>query len=87
MQGAKPWDGHKPGTNLRRPVLSEANLSVTAFDGVDLRGASLNEVIPENAQSFRNANLRGVKGLTKEQLAICKAKGAIIDEDSTASSS
>src|SRR2546429_6250439 len=22
MQGAKPWDGHKPGTNLRRPVLS-----------------------------------------------------------------
>ena len=24
MQGAKPWDGHKPGTNLRRPVLSRS---------------------------------------------------------------
>jgi hypothetical protein len=29
----------------------------------------------------KDTNLRGVKGLTKEQLQACKAKGAIVDED------
>jgi hypothetical protein len=34
-----------------------------------------------------DTNLRGVKGLTREQLEACRAKAAIIDEDSTPSSS
>ena len=31
---------------------------------------------------MKDTNLRGVRGLTKERLKACKAKGAIIDEDS-----
>ena len=41
-----------------------------------------------HALSLKDTNLRGVKGLTKEQLEFCiNEKHAIIDEDSTASSS
>ncbi len=57
-------------TNLSRVKLRDANLS-----GADLSGANL-----DDALSLKDANLRGVKGLTKEPLGICKAKGAIIDE-------
>ena len=58
--------------------------------GVDLRGAEL--LLPdlshtnlENARSLKDTDLRGVKGLTKEQLEACRAKGAIIDENATTS--
>jgi Pentapeptide repeats (8 copies) len=64
-------------TNLSRVKLREANLS-----GADLSGANL-----DDALSLKDANLRGVTGLTKEQLEACKAKGAIIDEAPTTSSS
>jgi len=37
--------------------------------------------------SLKDTNLRGVKGLAKEQLAACKAKGAIIDADSMTNAS
>ncbi len=53
-----------------------ADLSKAEHLPVDLTGADLT-----------GADFRGVKGLTKEQLEACKAKGAIIDEDSTISSS
>ncbi len=62
-------------TNLSRAKLRDANLS-----GADLSGANL-----DDALSLIDANLRGVKGLTKEQLEVCKAKGAIIDEAPKAS--
>jgi len=62
--------------NLRGANLSEADLSEADLKGVNL----------EDALLLKDANLRGVKGLTKEQLAACKAKGAIVDEDITASS-
>jgi uncharacterized protein YjbI with pentapeptide repeats len=75
------------GVDLRMADLRGADVNVTAFDGADLSGAKLNGITPQDARSFRNTNLRGVQGLTKEQLAICKAKGAIIDEDPTTSSS
>jgi uncharacterized protein YjbI with pentapeptide repeats len=47
----------------------------------DLRKAVLCEV------DLTGADFRGVEGLTNEQLQAYKAKGAIIDEDSTTSSS
>jgi uncharacterized protein YjbI with pentapeptide repeats len=53
-----------------------ADLSKAEHLPVDLNGADL-----------AGADFRGVQGLTKEQLEACKAKGAIIDEDSLISSS
>jgi uncharacterized protein YjbI with pentapeptide repeats len=66
--------------------LREANLSRANLEGADLSGAKLNGVINlEEALSLKDTDLRGVKGLTKEQLLVCKAKGAIVDEDATTS--
>ncbi len=67
---------------LRRANLKEANLSSANLSKADLRGVYL-----EDALSLEDTDLRGVTGLTKEQLATCKAKGAIIDEDTTTSAS
>jgi len=67
--------------DLRGADLSRADLS-----RADLSGADLSEVKNlEDVLSLKKTILRGVKGLTKEQLEACKAKGAIIDEDSTTS--
>ena len=66
--------------------LSQANLSQATFNGVD-PGRILRPSNIENAVSLEGTDLRGVKGLTKEQLEICKAKGAIVDEDPTTPSS
>ncbi len=57
------------------PNLRKADLS-----GADLSQASLRWTHPESARSLKETKLRQVKGLTKEQLIACKAKGAIIDE-------
>lgn len=62
--------------NLGHSILSHANLSGANLDRADLGGANID-----------GANLCGVKGLTKEQLLACKARGALIDEDSMADSS
>lgn len=62
-------------TRLDKADLTEANL-----ERADLRWASLREVNLEAALSLKDTDLRGVKGLTEEQLKACKAKGAIIDE-------
>ena len=60
--------------NPRRADLSGADLSEA-----DLSEADLSETNIEDALSLKGTDLRGVKGLTKEQVATCKAKGAIID--------
>lgn len=72
--------------NLRAARLRKANLSHAHLDDADLREAYLGGA-NFSSTHFRGADLRGVRGLTKEQLAICKAEGAIIDEDITTSSS
>jgi NADP-dependent 3-hydroxy acid dehydrogenase YdfG len=54
---------------------------------VVLDGANLKRANIEDIELMEDTNLRGVKGLTKDQLETCKAKGAIIDKDSTLSSS
>ena len=88
------------GANLRGAVLtsadlngadlSGANLNAAILTRVDLNGADLHEADfssanLEDAVSLEGTNLRGATGLTKEQLEVCKAKGAIIDEDTTIS--
>ncbi len=70
------------GVNLSGADLWRADLSEAELNGADLSETNL-----EDALSLKDTDLRGVYGLTKEQLATCKAKGAIIDEDSTTSSS
>ena len=78
--------------NLREAKLKEARLDMVNFneanlEGADLSRANLTNTNLETAQSLKDTDLRGVKGLTKEQLEACKAKGAIIDEDPTTVSS
>ena len=79
-------------TNFYRATLSgarlfQSNLSGANLNETDLSGADLGETNIEDACSLEKADLRGVTGLTREQLATCKAKGAIIDEDPTANPS
>lgn len=78
-------------TNLRGANLSRANLNRVNLNpggrrgGIDPTPADLSGANPEDAQTLEGTDLRGVIGLTKGQLEACKAKGAIIDEDSTIS--
>ncbi len=102
LNGAYLKGAYLSGADLRGADLGEANIEGVALrnvfedalsgkgtnlHGADLRGANLKEANIEEALSLKDTDLRGVKGLTKEQLAICKAKGALINEDATASSS
>ncbi len=79
-------------TNFYRATLSgarlfQSNLSGANLKETDLSGADLGETNIEDARSLEKADLRGVTGLTREQLATCKAKGAIIEEDSATNAS
>lgn len=77
--------------------LCEAQLSFTEFsdskisghlDGADFQGAQFFEKSNiEQADTLKGTNLLKVKGLTKKQLEVCKAKGAIIDENPTINAS
>ena len=73
--------------NLHEANLSEAMLSGATLSGATLSGANLSKANLEDARSLEDTYLRGVNGLTKELLEVCKAKGAIIDEVPMASSS
>ncbi len=85
-----------PDASLRGADLSEADLSGAKLWRVDLTGANLREANLREADLtgaiiegtlLIDTNLRRTKGLTKEQLEACKAKGALIDEDPMTSSS
>ncbi len=92
LNGADLRNVHFDSTNLRNADLRNANLSRTNLSRNDLRnadlsgaqlnGADLSDSAIEDTPSLKNADLRKAKGLTKEQLEICKAKGALIEEDS-----
>jgi uncharacterized protein YjbI with pentapeptide repeats len=66
------------------------NLSEADLYGVDLTDSNLQKANLSDANLegiiLKRTDLRGVKGLSKEQLEARKAKGAIIDEDTTVSS-
>jgi uncharacterized protein YjbI with pentapeptide repeats len=67
--------------------LDAANLSGADLTRANLTGANLSGVNLEAALSLKDADVRQVIGLTKEQLGACRAKGAILDEDATTLSS
>ncbi len=88
--------------DLREATLSRANLNHTSLIGANfsranlhhaalirsnLSQADLSQTNIEDVFAMKDADLRGVKGLTREQLEACRAKGAIIDENTTTSSS
>ena len=96
LSGADLSGADLSGADLSGASLNEADLSGAVLWQDTLSGAVLSwtrTLFVEEATpvlrtiSLKDTDLRGVKGLTKEQLEACKAKGAIIDEDSTASSS
>jgi uncharacterized protein YjbI with pentapeptide repeats len=60
--------------------LNKANLDEAYLYGANFHGADLSNVNLENARSLEKIDLRGIKGLTEEQLKACKKKGAITDE-------
>lgn len=70
-----------------REVITRADLSGAKLSGAKLSGATLSGANIGDALSLEGTDLRRVKGLTKEQLEACKAKGAIIDEDPTTNAS
>ncbi len=83
--GANLSGSNLSNTDLSNADLRHANLSEVILFETNLSGADLSTAILfDNAPILTRADLRGVKGLTKEQLETYRAKGAIIDEGSTA---
>ena len=73
LREAALWRVNLSGADLWRADFSGADLSKADLSEADLWQADLKE-----ARSLQNADLRGVKGQTEEQLEAFKAKGAII---------
>jgi uncharacterized protein YjbI with pentapeptide repeats len=71
LKGATMPDG-KMYRNSRRADLSEVDLSGVDLSGVDLKGANLEEANLERANlegaNLEEANLRGIFGITNEEL-------------------
>ncbi len=86
LKGANLQEAHLWRTDLTKADLTGADLTEASLTEASLRETDLTKVNLEDARSLKDTNLRGVKGLTKEQLEACKAKGAIIDEDTMTSS-
>jgi hypothetical protein len=71
--------------NLTRANLTRANLTGANLTDADLEYANLTKANPQNAASLEGAKMYYVIGLSSEQRKACKAKGAIVDEDTTTS--
>jgi uncharacterized protein YjbI with pentapeptide repeats len=92
LERAHLWSTDLSSAHLSSANLREADLSGADFRKADLSGADLSKAILSganltNARSLEGTKLHSIKGLTKEQLEACKAKGAIIDEGSATHSS
>jgi Pentapeptide repeats (8 copies) len=86
LRGAYLSSADLKNANLVHANLSGTDLSYANLSGANLAGAILNKTNLQGARSLKGTNLQKVKGLTKEQLEVCKARGAIIDEDTTTDS-
>ena len=71
------------GVKFNGAILAHADLLNAEFGESTNLGEHIAAANPEDAASLDHTDLRGAQGLTKTQLAACKAKGAIIDEDTT----
>jgi len=87
LSGARLRECDLRGTDFHRSILHHVDFSNADLSQANLEDADLSQANLEDARSLQNTNLHRVKGLTKEQLALCKAKGAIIDEDPATNSS
>lgn len=88
LAGAKLQRVYFPKANLESVDLQKATLNIVDFteanlERANLRQAKLTGTNLEKAKSLKDTDLRGVEGLTKEQLVACQTAGAIIDEDPT----
>ncbi len=63
------------GSNMKRADLRKANLTDAILDGADLTDADLSGAF------LNGAYIRGVVGLTKDQITSANYEGAIFDED------
>ena len=82
LTGAELDGADLQGADLRGAVLRDAGLVETAWagtrlDGADLTGAYLKGSDLHNAESMSGALLVNTDGLTDEQRAVCRAKGAV----------
>lgn len=66
------------GANLSGADLSEADLSEADLSKADLSGANLSGANLQTVQSWKDAKLLNIKGLTPGQLTELETKGAII---------
>ncbi len=87
LRGACLWGADLREADFGSSDLSNAVIASADLSGAKLGGATLSGANIEDALSLEGTDLRRVKGLTKEQLEACKAKGAIIDEDPTTNAS
>lgn len=87
LRNAELWKTHLNGAYLNEANLGGAYLSGDLFyKATDLSFAVLSRANLAGA-ILKDTNLYRVKGLTDEQLEYCKAQGALINEDTTTSSS
>ncbi len=92
LAGADLSGANLNGTNLSKANLLEANLTRAKLNGAnltradltgadlseaDLRYANLSGTTIEKAKSLQGTNLSGAQSLTKEQVEVCKTRGAI----------
>jgi uncharacterized protein YjbI with pentapeptide repeats len=89
LKGANLSEASFEKADLHEAVLAGAIFSETNFNGADLDHADFRDAILDytdilEADSMFGTDLRGAKGLTKKQLRACKARGAIIDEETKA---
>ena len=87
LKGADLTEVDLSKISLKESDLTEVDLSNVDLTKADLGSANLSGANLEGALSLKNADLRGVKGLTEDQKVACRAKGAIFDEDTMTGSS
>ena len=81
LSGARLRECDLRGANFHRSMLYDVDFNKADLRRANLKDADLSHANIEDALSLKDADLRGVKGLTKEQLEVCKSKGAILDKD------
>lgn len=80
LNGSNLSGANLSGAFLREASFVGARLFGANLSGVDLQNANLHEVKGfRDVKDFNNTNLKGTKGLCKEDLEYAKSKGAIIE--------
>ncbi len=83
---AKFGGANLSGADLRQSYLFQAKFNEADLSSANLSLADLSESNIETAKSLKNTDLRGVTGLTPEQLEACRRMDAIVDDDAAVSS-